>query len=121
MSQAKWQRARWVLVGIVIGTVLTVLTWVGLAVVFASNDVDAEDATKVANRWATGHQRPSERYDGAGCFMYAGGYRFVCWVRYKPTNRRFTLFLSKTAEGGDYSVVLSHVERGRRPLADFQP
>jgi hypothetical protein len=119
MSQAKWPRARWVLVGVLIGAVLTVLAWVGLAAVLGLNDVDAEDATGVADRWALHHRQASESYGGSDCAMDAGGYRFVCHVRFEPTDRRFTLFMRKIAEGGDYAVVIAHVQKGTHPLPDF--
>jgi hypothetical protein len=51
--------------------------------------------------------------------MDAGGYRFACHVRFEPTNRRFTLFMRKIAEGGDYAVVIAHVQKGKHPLPDF--
>ena len=44
------RRARWILLGVLIGAVLTILTWVGLALVFTENVVDAEDAARVADR-----------------------------------------------------------------------
>jgi hypothetical protein len=122
MSQAKWQRARWVLMGVLIGAALTVVTWVGLSLVFASNDIDAidiDDATEVADRWAIRHRRATESYVGHDCAMDAGGYRFVCHVRFEPTDRRFTLFMRKIAEGGDYAVVIAHVQKGNHPLPDF--
>ena len=106
--------------GVLIGAALTVLTWVGLTLVFASNDIDAEDATKVADRWAAENKQASERYAGSDCATDAGGYRFVCHVRFEPTDRRFTLFMRKIAEGGDYAVVIAHVQRGKHPLPDFQ-
>jgi hypothetical protein len=89
------------------------------ALVFTANDVDAEDATKVADRWTAVHRQAHERYAGSDCEMDAGGYGFVCHVRFEPTYRRFTLFMRKIAEGGDYSVVIAHVQKGKHPLPDF--
>jgi hypothetical protein len=119
MSQAKWQRARLILLGVLIGAALTIVTWVGPALVFDANDADAEDAAKVADQWAAEHKQASERYAGRDCEMDAGGYRFVCHVLLVPTNRRFTLFMRKIAEGGDYAVVIAHVQQGTHPLPDF--
>jgi hypothetical protein len=90
-----------------------------VAIATSKNQIDASDAAKVADRWALEHRRSGESYEPGGCIEDAGGFRFVCHVRYLPTNRRFSLFLRKTAEGGDYSVVLTHIERGTHPLPDF--
>ena len=115
----KWQRRRWILLGVLIGAVLTIMAWVGLVLLFAANDVDAEDATKVADQWAAEHKQARERYSGSDCEVDPGGYRFACYVRFEPTDRRFTLFMRKIAEGGDYAVVIAHVQKGKHPLPDF--
>ncbi len=115
----RWQRVRWILLGVLIGAVLTILTWVGLGFVFTPNNVDADDATKVADRWAAEHRQARERYAASGCEMDAGGQRFVCHVRFVPTDRRFTLFMRKIAEDGDDTVVIAHVQKGTHPLPDF--
>jgi hypothetical protein len=116
------QRVKWTLLGVLVGAVLTILAWVGLALVFTANDVDAvdaDDAAMVAERWAAEHRQARERYAGRACGTDAGGYRFVCHVRFEPNDRRFTLFMRKIAEGGDYSVVIAHVQKGKHPLPDF--
>jgi hypothetical protein len=116
---ARWQRARWILLGVLIGAALTILAWAGLVLVSSANDVDADDAAKVADQWAAEHRQARERYAGSDCEMDAGGYRLVCHVRFEPTDRRFTLFMRKIAEGGDYAVVIAHVQKGNHPLPDF--
>jgi hypothetical protein len=111
-------RLRWMALGVVVGVLLVVAAIV-VGILLEPRDVDADDATKVADRWAADHRRPGETYQSNGCGTDAGGYRFVCHVRFEPTRRRFTLFMRKTAAGGYYSVVLTHVQRGTHPLPDF--
>jgi hypothetical protein len=113
------QRLRWIGLGVLAGALGVVGIIVVVAIATSKNQIDANDAAKVATRWAAEHRRSGERYDAGDCYGDAGGFRFVCHIRYRPTNRRFSLFLRKTAEGGDYSVVLSHVDRGTHPLPDF--
>src|SRR5687768_10018591 len=113
------QRVRWTLLGVLVGVVITITAWIGLSLVLDPNDPDADDAAKVAGRWAAEHRQARERYAGSDCGTDAGGYRFVCHVQFEPTGRRFTLFMRKIAEGGDYAVVIAHVRKGEHPLPDF--
>jgi hypothetical protein len=117
-TRKRLPRLRWVLLGTLTAAGLTLAVAALLGLFVGWNGVDSKEAAKVADKWAAAHRRATETYMGSDCATDAGGYRFVCRVRYRPTGRDFTLFMRKEAPNGHYEIVLTQVRRGIYPVPD---
>jgi hypothetical protein len=118
-SKKRFQRLRWITLGVLVGVSITVALVVLVAAITANHDLDADDAAKVAAQWAAEHRMTDKTADVKSCEMDAGGFRFVCHVRFESTGRRFTLFIRKIAPHGNYELVVTQVRRGVHPIPDF--
>jgi hypothetical protein len=115
----RFRRLRWVTLGVLVGVSISVALVVLVAAITAKNDLDADDAARVAGEWAATHRTTVETGNVKTCEMDAGGYRFACHIRFEPTGREFTLFIRKVAPQGDYELVVTQVRRGIHPIPDF--